>query len=139
LKTIAVGSATRVWGVNEAGEVFERTGSSWTKIDVGSLAAQVAIGADGTLAIRSRDNNAVIGPSLDRMKRMVSDRQVVDVSVGSRDQVYFIDGDGDLYRWGGETNKLIGPMGKFTRVSAASDGTVWAMNGQGDIFKLGSL
>ncbi len=139
LQRVAVGSANRVWGVNAAGEVYEWSGSGWTKIDVGVLVAQVAIGADGTLAIRSRDDDVVIGPSLDQMKLLVNDRKVVDVSVGSRDHVYFIDDDGDLYRWGGDTNKLIGPMGKFTRVSAASDGTVWAMNGQGEIFKLGSL
>lgn len=140
LVSISVGSANSIFGVNAAGAGFQWNGRNWDALPIPMPLEQIAAGSDGSIALRSRSGDVTLfGRNLSEMKPIVQDRVIVDVAVGNKDTVYFIDANGDLFRWGGEGGKIGGSLGKFTKVSAASDGTVWVVNGQGQMFKLENL
>jgi hypothetical protein len=140
LVSISVGSGNNVVGVNTAGEAVRWTSTSWQKLGDTMPLEQIAIGSDGWMALRSKGGDlALFGRDLNTLKPIVKDRPIVDVAVGNKDNVYVIDANGDLFAWDGQSGKLGASLGKFTRVSAAADGTVWAVNGQGQVFRLGSM
>jgi virginiamycin B lyase len=140
LTNISVGSANNVLGVNAAGEAVRWTGSNWAPLGVSTRVEQVVAGSDGSIALRSPSGDlALFGSSLSNLKAIAPGRLIVDVAVGNRDNVYVIDGNGDLFAWDVDEGKLGGTLGKFTKVSASADGSVWAIDGQGQMFRLDKM
>ena len=137
---ISVGSANQVWGVNAAGKAYELTRDGWQDINLtsGVTLAQIELGSDGSMAIRSPSGETLWAAGRNAGWIPISNqRRFVDVAVGDKNTIYVIDNNGDLFRFGGRTDDLGTSLGKFTKVAAAADGTLWAINGQGEIFRLG--
>ena len=139
LVSISVESGNNVVGVNTSGEAVRWAPPNWAKLDVAMRVEQIALGSDGWIALRSGSGDtALIGPSLSALKRIDSPNPIMDIALANRDTIYVIDVRGDLFTCD-DTGKLGESLGKFTKVAAAADGSLWAVNGQGQLFRLDRL
>ena len=137
LRVIAVGSATNIWGVDEANNVFQYESSSgqWklmpgiTLLDISVASEDGAVwgvNSAGDMVEyvgRTTPWNPVNGPGV----------PLVRIAAGNANFIWGLDGAGDIYFYNGGTWETID--GNLSDISAASDGAVWGVNSAGEIYQ----
>ena len=149
LTQISAGSKTNVWGVN-AGNIFRYTGDDnnpW--IQIPGDVVYVSAAADGTVwgVDAAGNTRRYAGRRMTRGEYWFHIFGVLSqISVGSVTNVWGVNSElGNIFWYTGDDNnpwiQIPGPsipgitaLG-LVNVSAAADGTVWGVNGDGNIFR----
>jgi hypothetical protein len=132
LKQISVGSASNVWGVNSAGDIYKWTGTSFIKMS-GSFAS-VSVAADGTVWALQPDDSI---RRWNGSSWMPSAGSLHWISAGSVSNVWGVNSSGLVYKLNAATGGWEMPpvpSGTFKGVATASDGTTLLVRSDGALW-----
>ena len=128
LKQVSVGSSSRIWGVNDKDEIYQRDGNGW-QIVSGKL-KHVSVGSDGTVWGVNASNNIYRRSGSGWTKISGKLKQI---SVGNKNHIWGVNAQNHIYRRTG--NKWTKMPGKLKHVSAGKDGSVWGVNASNAIYR----
>jgi hypothetical protein len=131
MKQVTAVSATKAWGLDNGGALFEWTGSAWAK--KGCCVSQISVGADGELwATNPPDSLRVLRWNGIQWTWAIPTGMTY-VSVGNAQNIWALDGSDQIFKWNGTAWQKM--PGLLRNISAAGDGTVWGINAQGSVYK----
>lgn len=136
LRRISVGNVNHVWGINRDGHVFQWVGGHWVDRTTASIrhAACLAAGSDGTVVLLK--DGRVFRWNKDSASFETFPGEMSEVAVGDARQIWGVDTNSRVVQWDGEGWKpLPGTLG-LKSVSAGADGTLWGVDGAGNIYRL---
>lgn len=138
LSQISVGSADVIWGVNKDHAIFRFVNGRWKSEPNGAL-MNISAAADGTVMGVNRDGNlfrfdGTAFPAFAPAPGV----KLAQVSVGSASDVWAVSTTGAVLQLNAQRNgwdSVAGVAGTTKRVSVAKDGTVFALNKAGKVFR----
>lgn len=136
LRQISVGSTKHVWGKNKDGRIFQWAGGKWIDRTTTPLINpdHISAGSDGTVVLLK--NRRPFRWKPDKESFELFPGELAQVAVGSSRQIWGVDTAGRVVRWDGESWRSLPGLRRFKYVSAGEDGTLWAVDGVGLIYRL---
>ena len=130
MQHVAIVNKGSIWGIGTNGNVYYLNGSNWSQI--GSNASYIAAGSDGTVLIVSSRDGSIWKYVSPYNWAQVPGGYASVISVVKNNN-YFAVNRGNVYQYNGSGWSQVGSGAAYIR--AASDGTVLATTGSGQIYQ----
>ena len=120
----------QAWGVNEAGQIWQSSGATWTNI--AGAATHVSVASDGSVwAVNAAGQ--VYQRAGSQWQELAGSPALSQVSVRNASEAWGLGGEDEIFHWDGAAWKQ--RDGRLSSISAAADGSVWGVNRGGMIFR----
>lgn len=131
-RTISVGGQGAVWGITHDNKVWTWNGFSWHQINGVSLTS-ISVGADGAACgVNSNGDVVVWDPWNVRFRTLPDAPKLKRVSVGNATKIWGLGIDNTVYKYRGGSRWKPRGITKMQSVSVGADGTVWALDQEGN-------